>query len=330
MSQTPSYITGTIGEAVSNGKEFKSTKSANTEELSQDRNSPAISTAVVSTPENKAVAAREANAEVYADVSDSNAWKVKLHAERHKLLKNSFKKYKNFKTGLYRTLASLVALAVKEFVHESISASELLGLILFEAGLIRGSLTIRSEMKFEESDKFYKPISLKLTESPIPFSALTISSFLPNAAIRHAVVLKNLTDVFGDFTNKIDTTFETHQLDTSWFHDELTPIKFTQIPDATQTTTSEKINLRQSDDTSVAPPNLYNDELEIVKTHLKQLAVEYAEQENKVVEKLLASVPGLQNLTVQAEAFPGLNVKSFVHPAEIIFVDETDSIQMID
>ena len=76
----------------------------------------------------------------YRDCTDSKDWKRRLLEKRNEILKDLFKKYRDMKPehDAYQTLASIVGFPVAESLRSknAFTAPELVGLILFQAGLI--------------------------------------------------------------------------------------------------------------------------------------------------------------------------------------------------
>jgi len=71
---------------------------------------------------------------------DSHKWRAKMREQRNQIFRNLFKKYREMtpEFDAYQTLASIVGLPVAESLRSknAFTSSELIGLILFEAGLI--------------------------------------------------------------------------------------------------------------------------------------------------------------------------------------------------
>jgi hypothetical protein len=71
---------------------------------------------------------------------DSHKWKVKMRENRNEIFRNLFKKYRDLtpEYDAYQTLASIASLPVSESLRKknSFTSAELVGMILFEAGLI--------------------------------------------------------------------------------------------------------------------------------------------------------------------------------------------------
>lgn len=77
--------------------------------------------------------------DVYSKCKDSKEWKMNLREDRNRILRDLFKKYRDTKPeyDMYQNVASLIGLsAVSNRSEKSFTPSELVGLILFEAGLI--------------------------------------------------------------------------------------------------------------------------------------------------------------------------------------------------